>query len=982
MRKLLALCLLLCPALMLFAQERTVKGTVKGADTKETIPQVNILVKGTTTGTVTELDGTYSIIVPDGATVLVFSYLGYEEQEIDLTKYTGNPITVNVTLQSGNVGLNTVVVSASKRQEKVLDAPASVTVISMDKIQSQAPLTVADNLKNTPGVDIMMTGLVQSNINIRGFNNIFSGAMLTIVDYRFAAVPSLKVNAFQLIPNNTYDMERIEVVRGPGSALYGPNAADGVLAIFTRSPLDMKTKYETTVSMSGGLAAKNFLFRPEFRHAGKIGTKNKLGYKISGSYFQGTDFQYYDPREPSIGDSILFGNVSFGRPFVEDTTIPRTTFDRDFTIQNYSTDLRFDYRPNAHTEIIASGGFSTLNNIELTGLGAGQGINWRYYYGQVRMRWKNLFVQYFINSSDAGDTYLIPQVGADADPPHQFQLLVDKSKQHVGQIQHSWKPINQLNFIYGFDAIYTTPKTEGTINGRFEEDDNIFQTGLYLQGEYQPLEKLKFVGAMRADYHNRINNVFFSPRAGVVYKPNNKNNIRFTYNRAFSSPSTLNLFLDLSNGLIPNGINIRGIGNANGYDYRYGGDGLAQFRSSYAVTPNASQWYSVNDRTDNHLFFDEIVSIIGNGLKAIAPESLQPLVPAVVASLVNGIGGENGTIQNVDHITVDYVKLAGGASIQESLYNTSDFNERKGIDNQITQTFELGYKGIVSSKFFFTADFYYSKIQNYVGPLTLATASVLFDPNDLSNAIGGPQAGGLLWDNIENSPFKGLLVDALDGAAQYQDPTGNIPSIAGTVWDEVAVILLGASRQIPIGSVTPEDENVGSDVILTYVNLGDIDIAGFDLSYNYMALPNLIFSGAYSFVSRNKIPLAGAQGGFVGLNAPRHKTAFSVEYSHKKTNLSGRATWRWQDGFPANSSVYVGDVKAANFIDLNLTYKVHGLEDLRFTLDVANLLNYKHQRFPGTPQMGTVLVGKVTYTFTEQLFSNNKPLVTPEGTKF
>lgn len=981
MRNLLSLCLLLCPAVMLFAQTKTVTGTVTGADTKETLPQVNVVIKGTTTGTTTDLDGKYTITVPEDASALVFSFLGYEEQEVSLSAYSGNPVTINVTLKTGNVGLNTVVVSASKRQEKVLDAPASVTVIGMDKIQSQAPLTVADNLKNTPGVDVMMTGLVQSNINIRGFNNIFSGAMLTIVDYRFAAVPSLRVNAFQLIPNNTFDLDRIEVVRGPGSALYGPNAADGVLAMFTRSPLDMSTKYETTVAMSMGYAAGNPLYKPEFRHAGKVGKKNKFGYKISGSFLQGTDFQFYDPREPSVGDSILFGNVSFGNPFVEDTTKPRTTFDRDFSIQNYSSDIRLDYRPNDNTEIVFSGGFSTLNNIELTGLGAGQGINWRYYYAQARFRFKDLFVQYFVNISDAGDTYLIPQVGADAQAPHEFQLLVDRSKQHVAQIQHSWKPLNVLNFIYGLDLIYTTPNTEGTINGRFEDDDNILQTGGYIQGEYQLHEKLKLVGAIRADYHNRINNVFFSPRAAMVYKATPKHSFRATYNRAFSSPQTLNLFLDLSNGAIPNGINIRGIGNATGYDYRYGANGLAQFRSSFNATNGTPQWYDVGDRSNNYQFFNEITTIIANGL-ASATGFPGEVVNGLVASLLTDIAGPTGAIQDVNQVTVDYVKLAGGATIAESQFDISDFSTRKGIDNQITQTMEIGYKGILADKFFITFDGYYTRVNNYVSPLTLASASVLFDQNDLINALGGPSAGGQLYDNIEASGFKSVLIGLLDNDPTYQDPTGNIQSVSGEVWDELAYILLAASRQIPVGTVTPENDLVGSDVILTYVNLGNINVAGFDFAMNYLARPDLTFSASFSFINRDRIPLAGAQGGFVGLNAPRYRTAISAEYANKKTQLTTRVAWRWQDGFPANSSVYVGDVNAANLVDLNFNYQVHGLEGLTLTFDINNLFNYKFQRFPGTPAIGTVLIGKATYTFTENLFQKKNNTTIEGGSAF
>jgi len=390
---------------------------------------------------------------------------------------------------------------------------------------------------------------------------------------------------------------------------------------------------------------------------------------------------------------------------------------------------------------------------------------------------------------------------------------------------------------------------------------------------------------MRGDYQDRINNVFFSPRGAVVYKPNNKNNIRATYNRAFSSPNTLNLFLDLSNGLIPNGINIRGIGNATGYDYRYGDNGLAQFRSSYAATENTAAWYNVNDRTDNHLFFNEISTIIGNGLKAIAPASLQQFVPFIIDGLLTGISGPTGAIQDVDHVTVDYVKLAGGASIQEAAFDISNFEERRGIDNSVTQTFEIGYKGILGDKLFFTADAYYTQVQNYVGPLTLASASVLFDPTDLMAAIGPPEAGGLLWDNVESSPFKPTLVDALDGAADYQDPTGTIPSIAGTVWDEIAVILMGASRQIPVGTVTPENDLIGSDVILTYVNLGTIAVAGMDFNLTYLLRPDLTVTASYSYINKDRIPLAGAQEGYVGLNAPKHRTALWSMLIRKPTLL-------------------------------------------------------------------------------------------------
>ena len=102
--------------------------------------------------------------------------------------------------------------------------------------------TVAEHIRDLPAVDFAQTGLAQANVVARGFNNIFSGAMLTLTDNRIARVPSLRLNAYNFIPVTNDDIERIELVLGPGSALYGPNSANGVMHIITRSPLDQQGK--------------------------------------------------------------------------------------------------------------------------------------------------------------------------------------------------------------------------------------------------------------------------------------------------------------------------------------------------------------------------------------------------------------------------------------------------------------------------------------------------------------------------------------------------------------------------------------------------------------------------------------------------------------------------------------------------------------------------------------------------------------------
>ena len=125
---------------------------------------------------------------------------------------------------------------------------------------------------------------MQSNIVSRGFNNAFSGAMLVLQDYRFSGVPSLRVNVPALFTGTSDDIERIEVLNGPASALYGPNSANGVLNIITKSPFRLEGHDDL-----GG--RRRQLDVPGVPSATPRLGDNKWGYKISGSYFTATGLE-------------------------------------------------------------------------------------------------------------------------------------------------------------------------------------------------------------------------------------------------------------------------------------------------------------------------------------------------------------------------------------------------------------------------------------------------------------------------------------------------------------------------------------------------------------------------------------------------------------------------------------------------------------------------------------------------------------------
>ena len=186
----------------------------------------------------------------------------------------GATTTVDVATTMVAAQLEQVVTSATGKPDKVVDAPADVSIVTQEAIATRPSLTIADHIKGVPGVDVSTGGIVQSNIVTRGFNNAFSGTLLTLQDYRFATVPSLRVNVPFLFTSINEDIERIEMVLGPAAALYGPNSSSGVMHIVTRSPFDSPG---TTLTLDGGSRA---IARGSVRNAGIINPK--VAYKISG----------------------------------------------------------------------------------------------------------------------------------------------------------------------------------------------------------------------------------------------------------------------------------------------------------------------------------------------------------------------------------------------------------------------------------------------------------------------------------------------------------------------------------------------------------------------------------------------------------------------------------------------------------------------------------------------------------------------------
>lgn len=924
-----------------------VSGTVID-DTGEPVAYASVLVKNTTTGTLTDLDGKFTVTVPEGNNVLVISYTGLPTKEVEINgqKY------IDIQMDKAGLDLNPVVVSASRRQEKLLEAPAAIDVITAKEVQVKVSTSPTDYITDVSGVDIMRTGIAQSNVVLRGFNNIFSGAALTLVDYRIGSIPSLRVNVNQLMPGNYLDIDRVEVLKGPASALYGPNAANGAIHFMTKSPLDEDHDFTSSISLGAG--ERNTLIG-QFRQTAKLkkGTESspmQIGLRVSGQYMQADDWAYVDPEEP---DSVIFGKQTAdgrvpyyanGTEVSEEELANGETGDlvpnpRNNSLQNYNVDARLDFRFSPKTEFIVSSGFSNASGIELTGLGAGQAVNWNYTYAQARFRHKNLFVQGYMNASNAGDTYLL----------RSGNYIIDKSKFYVAQIQHSYEIGSKVRFIYGADALLTRPDTEGTINGRNEDDDNIDIYGAYAQGDYEPTDWLKLVAAARYDYNTAINDPFISPRAAMVVKPYPGHNVRLTFNRAFSSPTALTNSLDILESsdafgftAVPGidiGIDGRGVGNRDGFIFQRTDAGVLQFLSPFYQWPNVDQGHAItlNDADFNNQVLEPVGVIVA---AAMTQQGVPVGLAGVIASdiITPQTGGTMVDIGN----NVYMLNLEAGEFDTENPIDPDALKDIAPIKNQTTNTYEIGYNGIIAKRMVLKGDFYRSDIKDFVSPLTLQTPNIFLNQADLQQAI---------QNNIDNSSAQDIEL-LLNGVFDNPANGGNGN---GTAADELAAIVAG----VPIGTAEPEGVSDPS-LRLTYGNFGNITVYGFDLEAIYFITEQLKFGATYSHVNKDEFE---TEGQIIALNAPRHKVNLTTQYDWEKLGLNIGLRWRWQDAFPANSGVYVGEVPALNQLDVSLDYALPFSKRTHVSVTVQNIYDYKLREFVGVPTMGRLTLFRISHTF-------------------
>jgi len=660
------------------------------------------------------------------------------------------------------VDVDPLVVSVSRTIQTALQAPASVSVVDRQSIEESNAFTPVDNVRTVTGVDMAANGLTQRTYSVRGGRAVSSAALLTLMDYRYAGVPSLRLNIPYLIPTTGNDIERIEVMRGPAAALYGPNSDRGVLHIVTRSPFDSRG---TSLSLMGG---ERSVFQGSFRHAGVLG--DRVGFKVSGEYFRGHDWEYTDTVEVRNRDELLLAGAD------ADTLLVGA---RDYDTERFAGQARIDWRSSDATLVKLMGGWAeAINNVDLTSVGGTQVRNWRYQYLQAQVEHGRLFGNVIFNASDAGDTYQL----------RSGSPIVDNSRVLAAQLQHASELAGRHEFLYGVDFRRTVPRTGGTIHGRNEYSDNLNELGAYLHSTTTLARQLDLSVALRVDYHDRINDLAISPRAALVYSPSQEHALRFTYNRAYTSPAAQSLFIDMRVGTFPGlpyAIRWRGKPKS-GFNFSRDCSGFCMYSPFNSDGP----WSAIP--ADATRFWPVVVAVL-----------------EMQGADISDIPDPSAVDVSSDLRTLNVATLEFDAIAPDELVDIEP--DRRSYIN----VFEAGYKGVIAERILVGLDLYVTRVNDVVGEPYAVTPNVFLNQEALEQYLSDFRPAGVAAELAEQIT---------------QIPLGTVSPVEGGDADVILIERQGGSYTL-----------LGADVSLAAVVTPELSITG---NYSWTSKDSIVNVGA------------------------------------------------------------------------------------------------------------------------------------------
>jgi iron complex outermembrane receptor protein len=561
--KKILLILLFAPQLAYTQNGATITGNVTDAQTHELLIGATVSVKGTHVSTSTNAQGKFVLQnLNAGTIVITISHVGYQSAEIVVQTHPTKTAVINVALHVDERIGSAVVISASKRREKITNAPASIQVLGAKELSQFAGSNITQLFSRVQGIEFTRSGVDDITINARGLNSAFNNKVLQMVDGRNTMAPlSAGIALFNNGTTIKDDIEQIEIVLGPQSALYGPNAHNALINYITKDP----RKYQgTTISTSAGSQSQ---FSTRVWHALKV--SDKWAYKLTGEYAVGKDYEWYD--------SVYAGSPN-GFPFGPAVAIPERI--KDFDFERYRGEAHVYYSLTPASDIILSAGGSHFTRLQVTTSGRNQMKDVTYGFLQARYVQRGFYANIYESWGNLGNTLLLTgytrdfwnrthdqvpgrRLSADSAEAYASRLgntVKEKSRRLNAEVQfnHDFRETG-LSVVTGLTYQLETPDGYGiTLTDSFQKI-SITQFGAVAQLDKALPHGFRLIATTRFDHHSNFGG-FISPRFALLKGVGN-GTFRITWGRAYAMPSIQNQYAGINSFLFGNGAGINYIPN-------------------------------------------------------------------------------------------------------------------------------------------------------------------------------------------------------------------------------------------------------------------------------------------------------------------------------------------------------------------------------------------------------------------------------------
>ncbi|MEL6556752.1 MAG: carboxypeptidase-like regulatory domain-containing protein [Bacteroidota bacterium] len=907
----------------LYAQRTVISGNIVD-ESGESLIGVNILVKGTVNGTISDVQGNFSLSVSSAPPItLVVTSIGYQAQEIEITSATVNDMKITMA-ESVLIGQE-VVVSASRVEESILQSPVSIEKMDIRSIRESAAPSFYDQIANFKGVDVSTQSLTFKSINPRGFGANGNTRTVQLIDGIDNQAPGLNFPVGNIVGISEVDLESVEILPGAASALYGPNAIQGIILMNSKSPFEyqgLSASAQLGLTHADGADDDAGLYNNyQLRYAKAF--NNKFAFKITGSYLQAQDWRGVDFRDQGFNDNRVRNIVErspninpddrsgfrtydgvnvYGDPTVNIgdivagssvATLGPLGPEGDFTPTGY-TEAEF---VDNTTESIKLGGalhYRINDKMEILGqVNWGQGStvytandrfvldNFNIWTGKLELKGSNFFVRGYTTQENSGDSFAANTLASLINeqttiPAYINSFLGARLDGATIEQAHDEARVNsdnlrQANLENGrFQALYDSLREVPISQGGAQFLD---ETSLYhAEAMYNLSNQIDFAEIIIGGNFRRYN----LKSGGTLFALEN-----IDEGDEFSI-SEYGAYAQIAKKVADERLALSG-------SIRY--DKNEFFAGQFS--PRLSGVYTAGGKRNHNLRFsfqrgfripttqDQFINLDVRTRRLVGSNQ----------SLVDQFNFITNPVYNNDDIN----EVRAGNKTVDELQPWTDFE----FETEKVSTFELGYKSLIGNKLLIDGYIYLSNYTDFITEVTLAQDASTLDPN-----------------------VNGVTL-------RYIAPSGGV---------DPATLVAGNNVQL-------YGFDVNSDETVTAL--------GWAVSAEYLLDKGYTFGGNLSWNELRNDEELRDKGFFAQFNTPEWR--YNIKFSNRKVTdrLGFNIQYRWQDAFVWESSFGQGVVPAFGSLDAQVSYKIPDLKSI-FKIGGSNITNNRYTTSFGNPRVGSL----------------------------